>query len=61
MTKKYERTRFDLEECKVTIDIQPNPKDVSYGTAYLNIKLPDGRWLVFEVAHNYRVPLFEEA
>ena len=58
--EKYERWQFSLDECKTTINIITNSEDKGYGTAFLNIHLPDGRWLVFKIDEDHRVPLFKE-
>jgi len=57
---KYERDQFNLDECKTNINIIPSPtKGKGFATAFLNIHLPDGRWLSFEIAEPYRVPLYK--
>jgi hypothetical protein len=45
----YKRDSFDLSECKVNIQIVGSHKDEygKYGTAFLNVKTPDGRWIAF--------------
>ena len=58
---KYERYQFSLDECKATINIiESKEKGVGFATAFLNIHLPDGRWLSFEIAKPYRVPLYKD-
>ena len=58
--KKYERLEFDLEECKASINIIEKESEKGYGTAYLNITLPDGRWVSFKMPDCYRVPLYKK-
>ena len=65
-TKKripYKRDSFDLSECKVSIQIVGNYKDEhgKYGTAFLNIKTPDGRWIPFAASDAAKVRLDHEA
>ena len=64
MTKKkqeYERWQFTLDECETLINIIEKSDDKGYGCAFLNVKLPDGRSLVFETHRDTRIPLFKEA
>lgn len=59
--EEYERYQFSLDECKATINIISKGKnDPGYATAFLNIRLPDGRWVSFKMADDYRVPLYKE-
>ena len=59
-SKKYEKSTFDLTECKATIQIIPSGKaDPGYGTAFLNIQLPDGRWIPFKQSEGSRVPIYK--
>jgi len=57
--KKYSRSTFTLDECKASINIIASSKDRGYGTAFLNIQLPDGRWATFQIAEGTRVPLYQ--
>jgi hypothetical protein len=58
----YERWQFDLQECKVNINIiKSDRKGKGFATAFLNLKLPDGRWITFEIVEADRVPLYKEA
>lgn len=60
--EKYERDQFSLEECKTKINIIPSKeKGEGYATAYLNVHLPDGRWLVFSIDEDHRVPIYKES
>ena len=58
--ERYERQKFDLKECEANINIIEKADDKRFGTAFLNVKLPDGRWVTFEMVDCYRVPLFKE-
>jgi hypothetical protein len=59
--QKYERSSFDLSECKATIQVIPSGKqDPGYGTVFLNIQLPDGRWVPFKQVEGSRVPIYKE-
>jgi len=60
--KKYERSRFDLAECKAEIMIigAPKSKGRGYGVAFLNVTLPDGRWIPFKMQEACRVPMYKE-
>ena len=55
---KYSRSKFKLEECEVSIEVQPT--DEKYAIAYLNVRFPDGRWAVFATAKKYVIPLFKK-
>lgn len=58
---KYERWQFTLDECKTQINIiESKEKGEGYATAFLNVHLPDGRWLVFTVDEAHRVPLYKD-
>jgi len=56
----YERWQFSLDECKTQINIIEKSDDKGYATAFLNVHLPDGRWLVFEMSEEHRVPLYKK-
>lgn len=60
--EKYERNQFNLSECKAHINIidASQSKGKGYATAFLNIQLPDGRWVTFEMVDAERVPLYKE-
>jgi hypothetical protein len=59
--QKYEKSTFNLSECKAIIQIIPSGKaDPGYGTAFLDILLPDGRWVVFKHVEDSRVPIYKE-
>jgi hypothetical protein len=38
--------QFKLSECEAQITLIENQE--GYGTAFLNIKFPDGRWITFK-------------
>jgi len=58
--EKYDRDRFKLLECEAFIDIFPKGKeDPGFATAFLNIRLPDGRWLPFKMAEGARTCLYK--
>jgi hypothetical protein len=57
--QRYRKNRFDLSECKVEINIVQNSNDKDFGTAFLNVTLPDGRWIPFRAAEESRVPLLK--
>lgn len=58
--QKYEKTSFDLTECKCTIQIIPSGKcDLGFGVAFLNILLPDGRWIPFKQVEGSRIPIYK--
>jgi hypothetical protein len=59
--QKYKKWRFDLKECEAHINLVEKQDDKGYATAYLNVLLPDGRWVVFSIDANHRIPLFKEA
>jgi hypothetical protein len=58
----YKRDSFDLNECKVSIQIVGDHKDEygTYGTAFLNVKTPDGRWIPFVATEGVKVRLDHE-
>jgi len=58
--ERYERWQFSLDECKTQINIIEKSADPGYATAFLNVHLPDGRWLVFSMAEQHRVPIYKE-
>jgi len=57
---KYERWQFSLDECKSQINIVQSQVKDEYGTAFLNLQLPDGRWLTFKIDNATRVPIYKE-
>jgi len=58
--EKYERWQFSLDECKTQINIiGKGREDPGYATAFLNVTLPDGRWICFKIADDMRVPLYK--
>lgn len=57
---KFKRDKFDLSECEATIQIVQNIGTTKHGTAFLNIRLPDGRWIPFKQVEGSRVPLKRE-
>lgn len=58
--EKYERWQFTLDECKTQINIIEKSDDKKFAVAFLNVKLPDGRWLVFKTDDATRVPLYKD-
>jgi len=57
--EQFERYQFTLDECKTQINIIPTSDDKGYATAFLNVHLPDGRWLVFKTDAATRIPLYK--
>ena len=58
--QKYKKSQFTLEECETQINIIEKSDDKGYGMAFLNVKLPDGRWLVFTTDKAHRVPIYKK-
>jgi len=58
--KKYKRNQFTLDECKTQINIIEKSDDPGHACAFLNVHLPDGRWLVFTTDRENRIPLFKK-
>lgn len=56
---KYEKDTFNLSKCEASIHIV-QIDETDYGTAFLNVKLPDGRWIPFKQVEGSRVPLKRE-
>lgn len=54
--EEYEKQRFDLSECEVEISIVQNEDNPDFGTAFLNIRLPDKRWIPHCLNVDSRVP-----
>lgn len=59
--KKLLPWQFKLSDCKAEINLIENSKDKGYGTAFLNITFPDGRWIAFKSSDAMRVPMYAEA
>lgn len=51
--------KFDLKDCEATIQLIESSEDRGYGTAFLNIKFPDGRWISFKSIEGMRVLMYE--
>jgi len=58
--EKYERCQFDLKECEAQINIIEKEDDKGFATAFLNITLPDGRWVTFKMPDCQRVSIYKE-
>jgi len=56
--QKYNKNKFSLKECEAHINVVSRGEEEA--TAFLNIQLPDGRWAVFEVHPDCKIPLFKE-
>jgi hypothetical protein len=60
MPKKQKlKCTFHLSECDAEIDLYEQNKS-GYGTAFLNVKLPDGRWIAFKSVENVRIPMYKD-
>ena len=53
--------KFDLKDCKASIQLIEGSKDRGYGVAFLNVEFPDGRWISFKSVEGMRVKMYADA
>lgn len=60
--ERYEDWTIDFSKCKVEFSIIPiGPyKKAEYGTVFMNVNFPDGRWVAFQIVDAMQVPLFKK-
>ncbi len=62
LADRYERDKFKLSECDADIQIigDEHGPNRGYGTVFLNVTLPDGRWVSFRIIEGARIPLYRK-
>lgn len=60
--KKLLPYKFNLSECKAELQIIEGSakSEKGYGTVFLNIQFPDGRWIAFKSVEGMRVAMYKE-